>query len=708
MKKVELLIPVGDMDSLDAAIYNGCDAVYLAGYTFGARKFCKNFSNDELIVAIKKCHLYGVKIYVVMNTLVKNVEVDAFIEQVRFLYKSSVDAIIMQDFGMICLVRKMFPKLDIHVSTQANTCNRESLLLYKNMGISRVVLARELSVDEIKSFSDIDIELEVFIHGAVCVSYSGNCLMSSMIGGRSGNRGECAGSCRLVYDLYDGNTFIDSGYVLSTKEMNTSSKIDELIKLNISSFKIEGRMKSSLYVGFITKLYRRLIDDFSSVDLDVEIDKLRSIYNRGFTLGNLYDDNIINKDFCNHIGLSIGKVISVDKRKIAIKLSHKLVQGDGIRFLNSGHGFVVNYLYDMNDNLIRESSDICYLDNTIDLDFCDEVMLTYDNSLVSELSLERRIGVNYKVRARALELLEISISDGVNTVSVFGKRIEYSRNVSVLEEVILSKLSKLGNTIYKVDSCDFDIDKDIFINMSEVNCIKRELVEKLNYLRENKKVDYLEEEVSFPIINLEPVVGKACLVYNKNQLDFVKRLSFDRIYTMFSSDEVSVLNKCYFEKEIPDNILVNEVGNYNKKVFGDYFLNVYNIYTAYYLYELGFNSICLSLELSTFEMIDFYNKFILVFGFVPAIEVNKFGKNINMIIKGNILGIKKDVFTYKLVDIRKREFFVYYDGINTYVMNYINNNIEVDELKDKVLFRYSLYNEEVVEIEDIFKKLGIN
>ncbi len=707
MKKVELLIPVGDSDSLDAAILNGADAVYLGGYNFGARKFAKNFSNEELVLAIKKCHLYGVKIYVVMNTLVKNNEVNSFIDQVRFLYKSGVDAIIVQDFGMICLIREMFPKLDVHVSTQANTCNRESLLLYKDMGISRVVLARELSVEEIKSFSDIDIELEVFIHGAICVSYSGNCLMSSMIGGRSGNRGECAGSCRLIYELYNKDSLIDSGYLLSTKEMNVSSKINELINTGISSFKVEGRMKSSLYVGYITKLYRRLIDDFDSVNLDEETLKLKSIYNRGFTLGNLYKDEIINKDFCNHIGLEIGEVVSVNKKKICIKLNHKLCQGDGIRFLNSGEGFVVNYLYDKDDNLIRESDSICYLDNTINLDYLDKVMLTYDSNLYKELSSDRKVLVSYKVKARVGNLLEISLSDGDNTVSVTGKMVDVSTNVGISEDIIFSKLNKLGNSIYKVFDIDYDIDNNIFINMSELNSIRRELVDKLNYLRENRVVDYEEKVVSFEKINLDKCVGRSSFVYNEEQLNIVKDYSFDRIYTVCNSEMVNVLSKCYFEKNNEfTEILVNEVGKYNKScVYGDYFLNVYNIYTAYYLYKFGYKSVCLSVELSYDEIKLFIDEFIEVFGFVPAIEIVGYGKCINMIIKGNILGLNTNVFTYKLVDKRNREFNVYYDGVNTYVMNYENINIDVDNLLDKVMIRYSFYNEEVVDVDNILKKI---
>ena len=279
MLKHELLVPAGNMDCLRQAVFNGCDAVYLACKNFGARKFANNFTNEEIIDAIRFCHLYGVRIYVTMNTLVKNHEVDAFLEQASFLHQHGVDALIVQDFGMICLLREMFPNLEIHASTQANISSKEVCKLYYDLGVKRVVFARELSIDEIDSI-DVPIEKEAFIHGALCISYSGCCLMSSMLGGRSGNRGECAGVCRMPFSLLkDGKVIQENAYLLSTKELNTSSHIQRLLDSSIYSFKIEGRMKSSFYVGFITRLYRRLMDQ-EEFSLEEEIDSLKTIFNR--------------------------------------------------------------------------------------------------------------------------------------------------------------------------------------------------------------------------------------------------------------------------------------------------------------------------------------------------------------------------------------------------------------------------------------------
>ena len=280
MIKHELLVPAGDAESLNQAIANGADAVYVGCKEFGARKFAKNFDNVEIVKAIKLCHLYGVKLYVTMNTLVKDNEVPQFLGQIEFLYKSGVDAVLIQDFGMLCLVREKYPDLEVHASTQANTSSNETAELFHKLGVKRVVFSREMSLDEIKSIK-APIEKEVFIHGALCISYSGCCLMSSMIGNRSGNRGECAGCCRLPYTLEKGTRVIAKNkYLLSTKELNTSYRFRELLDSDITSFKIEGRMKSPEYVGFVTRFYRNLIDSYcTNVDIDAINKQLKTIFN---------------------------------------------------------------------------------------------------------------------------------------------------------------------------------------------------------------------------------------------------------------------------------------------------------------------------------------------------------------------------------------------------------------------------------------------
>ncbi len=260
MKK-ELLSPAGNFESLVYAIHNGCDAVYLGGKKFGARAYSNNFSDEEMVRAIRYGHLYGVKIYVTVNTLLFDSEIEEVLDYIRFLHQNHVDALIMQDLGLISLVRTCFPNLEIHASTQMHTHNEEQLKLLESLGIKRVVLARELSLEEIKKFHT-SLELEVFIHGALCVCYSGQCLFSSLLMNRSGNRGCCAGICRLPFKLFcDGEEVETEGkYLLSPKELNTLDFFDEIKKTSIVSLKIEGRMKSPEYVGLVTRLYRKLLD----------------------------------------------------------------------------------------------------------------------------------------------------------------------------------------------------------------------------------------------------------------------------------------------------------------------------------------------------------------------------------------------------------------------------------------------------------------
>ena len=223
MIKHELLAPAGNMECLKQAVFNGADAIYIGCKNFGARKFASNFTNDEVVEAIKLCHLYGVKLYATMNTLVKDSEVDAFLTQIEFLHRNGIDAVLIQDFGMLCLVRKIYPNLEVHASTQANTSSKDTAQLFHSLGVKRVVFSREMSLEEINSI-DVPIETEVFVHGALCICYSGCCLMSSQIGNRSGNRGECAGSCRLPYSLeHNGKTIISNKPLLDSKKRMPSS-----------------------------------------------------------------------------------------------------------------------------------------------------------------------------------------------------------------------------------------------------------------------------------------------------------------------------------------------------------------------------------------------------------------------------------------------------------------------------------------------------
>ena len=701
MKKPELLAPAGNFEALEAAIHGGADSVYVGLKNFGARAFANNFTDQEIVDAIKLCHTYGVKLYVTMNTLIKDSEVDEFIDRVRFLHKNGIDAILIQDFGMMMLVREKFPNLEVHASTQFNNSGVDTVKLLKDIGVKRVVFSRELTLDEIKSI-DVDIEKEVFVHGALCISYSGCCLFSSMYGNRSGNRGECVGCCRLPYKLEKDGKIIDNGYLLSTKELNTTRHIKELIDSGISCLKIEGRMKSSSYVYFITKLYRNLIDSCDIV-IDSEEEKLKVLFNREFTDGHLFNKNnkeIMNTTSPNHKGRVIGKVIGIEKDKIKIKLDSDLNQEDGIRFVGSNKGLIVNFLYDKNKKLVNSANDICYVDNKIDLKSLDEVALTSSKKLEKELLNypKRKVGVKFNLEARIGKPLTLTVSDGKNSYTLSTITVEKALNSPTSSERIKEQLMKTGETPYLVTDINLEIDEDIFIPIKELNEMRRCVLDKLTELR--CKVDsIIEKDIEFPKLDIKPTSFLTILVNSEEELlDSVNK--YDRIYItkkdIFLKYKDKYMNIYYsgrrnlLEIEKEDRCLIHE-NSYPKSSsdVADYTLNAFNIYTVYYLHKLGYKCVTLSVELESTEIEELIKNFKNKFGFSANIELFSKGRVELMIIKGDIFKENKDV---ELIDSKNRRFKIYYDGVYTHIYdatifdklefykhNFKNVNLRIDK-----------------------------
>lgn len=628
---MELLCPAGNKESLIAAINSGANAVYLSGKKFGARAFAANFSNEELKEAIRIGKVYGVKIYVTMNTLVKENEIEEFLEQVEFLYSNGVDAILMQDFGMICLCLRKYPNLEIHASTQAHNSSLQGIDFLYKLGVKRVVLPREMSLDEIKLIKT-PIEKEVFIHGALCVSYSGRCLMSQVLGGRSGNRGECAGCCRFKWKLYKSDKLLKEGYLLSMKELNLSEDILRLTPY-VDSLKIEGRMKSPTYVSFITSYYRKILDGEKIADIDRE--NLQSLFYRGYTKGHLLNNkDLVNTKSPNHIGLPIGKVIDVTDSKITILLDKELAQEDGIRFLESGKGLIVNYLYDMKDRLISKGSpkQKIILDNKVGLTTLDTVSLTTNHKLVTKFStITKKVDIAIKVIAKINETLEISFIKDNIIVSEKGNIVERAKSAIVTKERIISQVKKLGNTPFNCHEIDVLLDDDIFIPMGEINVLRRTLTERLiGKLMMNFK---------------EPVIKDINLDYiNSNDIDINNYKSID---------------ECQFDIKDRKGIIHEIIDGREKDFIAASSCNITNSYTAYFLSYYGYKGAFLSTELTDYELN------YLVSNIKKKTSIKLFVENnINnkvMTIKGNILNIDKSN-DYYLVDPKNRKFKVIYDG----------------------------------------------
>jgi len=651
MKKIELLAPAGNMEALHAGVMAGCDAVYLAGNNFGARAFAKNFSNDEIIEAIRYCHLYGVKVYVTVNTVIFENEVNDFMEYIEFLHKNNVDAVIMQDFGMFDLVRRTFPNLEIHASTQMHIHNLDGTQLMERLGMKRVVLARETSIDDIKYIKEnSNVELEVFVHGALCISYSGQCLMSSLIGGRSGNRGACAGSCRLKYDVIDeyGNKLNKGDYPLSTKDLNSLENVGKLIDAGVSSLKIEGRMKSPEYVYMVVSLYRKAIDSYYDKGIvtidDNELLKLKKIFNRDFTKGFLFNtdnNDLINGYRPNHMGVPVGKVIDYMRGIAIIKLSGDISIGSGLRVIGKKNdvGIVVNDFY-IGSKLVKKakSGDTISIKVNSDVTVGDTVVITVDKEVNNEIaeiinSNFRKVIISGKFYGRIGEKATLAISDGVNEVRVYGNLVEKALKKPMNEEIILEKLNKLGDTVYDFSKFTMDIGDNIFIPVKELNRLRRDAINKLDKMRlyeiPFEKRDYMMDINNLNLPNFERKRITCCLVDNKDKYNNLDR-DYDVVYCEeIAGGTIKKLPRVIKEyKKNDDLVLVGEIGAFNKlsNVDTDFSLNVVNSYTVAFLHSLGAKKICLSYELNDSQIkniIDNYKK--------------RYGKrpNLELIVNGN-------------------------------------------------------------------------
>ena len=630
----ELLVPVGNYESLIQAINNGADAVYLGGKKFGARAFAENFTLDKIEEATKLCHLYGVKIYITVNTLVYESEIDDALEYCKELHKIGVDALIMQDVGLINLVHQTIPNMVIHASTQMHNHSSESINFLKSLGVKRIVFARELSLDYINNINS-DIEKEVFIHGSLCVSYSGQCLFSSCILGRSGNCGECAGLCRLPYKLIENDKEIntDGEYILSPKDISSIDNFKKLMDSNIDSFKIEGRMKSPEYVGMVTKIYRTLIDQYNNgkelkID-DEDMFLLKAIFNREYTRGFLFNDiKIMNYKHPNHIGVGIGKVTNVTKKRIKIELNHDLKQFEGIRFKNSNKGMIVNFMYNESDNLINIGlkNHTIYLDNKVGLKELDEVMLT--NPIIKlDKEITKKINVSISFEGYISNKMKITLLDGENTVEVLGNIVEKSKSAPITRKRIEEVLRKSGNTPFKVNKVDVNIDDNIFIPIGVLNELRRNVLDKLKMIRENKKCDYVENSIVFNNKNHDITNEVSVLVRTKEQLKACRDLNIKNIIVI----DKQLMNNDLIYRVPRDNmhhfyeyknLLVTDYASLDKYPNNpsDYFLNVTNHYTLDYISNYA-SKVMLSVECTNDDIKDIlkkcsnkYNIEVLVYG----------------------------------------------------------------------------------------------
>ena len=694
MKKVELLAPAGNMENLKYAVMAGCDAVYLGLKKFGARAFSSNFSDNEFIEAVNYCHLYGVKVYVTLNTIIYDYEVEDFLKTVDFIHKNNVDAVLIQDLGMLDLVRKTYPNLEVHASTQMHIHNLDGVKVLEKLDIKRAVLARETSIDTIKYIKEnSNIELEVFVHGALCVSYSGECLMSKFIGGRSGNRGECAGACRLSYDVVDCNNNIlnKNKYPISTKDLNTIYYIDKLIESGVASLKIEGRMKSREYVYMVVKLYRDTIDNYyktGKVIVNEEyLLKLKKIFNREYTKGFLFNINnneLINSYRPNHMGVNVGKVLNYKNGYATILLTDHVSIGSGLRVLSKNNkdvGILVNEFY-KNNKLVKDA----YKNDIISIKVHDKVfkndivVITNDKSISNDIedyvrNNKRKVLISGKVSCK-LGIITLEVSDGINKVVVSSNNVFKSINKSTTKEDISVKLNKLVNTVYKFNSLDINIDSNLFIPLKEINGLKNNMVVLLNDKR-LYKINYVKSKyyIDLPDFKKEELI--TCYTNNINNLD----KKYDIVYT-----DKNCLPRVVDKYENYNNVMIGELGGFNKcsNVTTDVSFNVVNSYAVAFLHSMGASCVTLSYEMTDTDIENLVNSYINRYNKRPNLELIVYGYPVIMCSKyslnkeynKNILYLK-DRFNNKFRVITKNNimYIYFYNKIDKYDKKYYEMGI---------------------------------
>lgn len=506
---IELLAPVGSREALTAAIESGANAVYLGGKMFGARHYAPNFSDEELADAVRSAHLKGLLVYVTVNTLLDNSELPALAEYLRYLYQIGVDAIIVQDAGVAKIAREVVPSLDIHASTQMTIHNVEGAKLLAAHGFTRAVLARELSLEEIKHVcAHSPIEIEVFIHGALCISYSGQCLMSSMIGGRSGNRGKCAQPCRLPYELVNekGEDVLadrDAGeYLLSPKDFNTLELMPELIAAGVVSFKIEGRMKRPEYVAVVVDTYRRAIDAYLANTDAFTVSRqdhkdLAQIFNRGFTTAYLKGKtgrDMMSDRRPNNRGVRMGRVVKYfhDTKTAIIKLDEPLFVGDIVEFWVKVGGRVsadVTFIKVDGKEVQEAVADAEALipvpqpvrQNDRLFKVFDSRLMERARSFFERPETLKRIPVDMKVEVSQARPLLITVIDEDGNCGQAETQFVAEKAIKrpLTEDTVRKQVDRLGTTIFSLQSLACEIEGEVMVPVSEINEARRKAIEQL-------------------------------------------------------------------------------------------------------------------------------------------------------------------------------------------------------------------------------------
>ncbi len=628
-KRLELLAPAGSYDAFISAVENGADAVYLGGKLFNARANADNFDLDELKKIVEYAHLRDVKIYLTFNTLINDEEMKEALKYAYDIYEIGVDAVIVQDLGLAYVLHKYIPNLILHASTQMTVYNLEGVKQLKDLGFKRVVLARELSLDEIKYICDnTDVEIEVFVHGALCVCYSGQCLMSSMIGDRSGNRGKCAQPCRMQYELLEDGKKITDGYLLSPKDL---SAIDILKNFpNVTSLKIEGRMKSPEYVAVVVSKYRKYLDE--GYILSEDKDELKQIFNRGgFTTAYLekkQGSSMMCYEKPKNWGIYLGKVESYDWRKcITLDNKARVNIGDGIEVWNGSNESPSTIVTEINGNRIGRIKG--------KINVGDKVYKTSDKKL-NQMAREsfsrgfvRKKEVSVRVLIKENTPVKILVDDEEYISNIIP---QIAQNQPLTEKVVSEQIKKTGNTPFEIKNIDIELDENLFLTLKDLNEIRRGAFAKYEeriisgIARSIKKkplesIDNREKSLKRVSVNilelkeehLKIKLNEADRVYFSfkdaiKNLDLIRKFNCEKYVVLPTItkgvyDDLIKKNLAKVSAEV-DGFVVSNIGQLEilkeikiKKIANES-MNVFNSFTAKQLENLGIDEIILSPELT--------------------------------------------------------------------------------------------------------------
>ena len=679
---IELLSPVGDFECLKAAVQNGADAVYFGANLFSARAFASNFDDNILEEAINYAKIRGVKTNLTLNTLIKNNEIADAINLAKKAYKYGIDAVIVQDLGLARYLIKNFPGLHMHGSTQMSVHNLNGVHQLQKLGFSRVVLSRELSVKEIENIcKNSDIEIEVFVHGALCISYSGQCLFSSMVGGRSGNRGKCAQPCRLPFQLLENDKVIDTGYLLSPRDLCGLEFLPQLVNAGVSCLKIEGRMKTPEYVATVTRIYRKYLDltiSGQSFIIDEQDKKdLLQVFNRGgFSNGHLDNTpnrNLIYKEKPNNMGIYLGKVSNFNNNKghISFTTESTLHVGDTISIENKKHE---TSLYTISELMIKDKNikeahpgdniKIGRMKGSIYVD--DKIYKISDKNLtfsaLDTLNKElRKKYINCKLVVKHNTPISITLFGNNIEVTIISEIIPIQAiNNPITKERLINQFSKTTNTPFEISNFEIDLDDGLFIqSISALNELRRLVISKYqeklisSFKRNIDNIpDYLENTYVKSTSNKK--ISLLLNVLNTN-FDYSNLHGVDRIYIplkyFISKKYTDILNVItqnfdtyiYMPTIIRSNLNIESiVKNYDIKGFvlsniGDFELlknylgkykficnYTFNVYNDLAISELKVDTVTLSPELNKLDLQNIYanNTELIVYGNTPIMNSN--------------------------------------------------------------------------------------